>query len=185
MCVILLKSIGISYRVSIIKISVIIPILGNDTYYNLGYAEGYTKATDGKTIIYNYHQHIDADGNVITETSNSISGGCYTTGRHVHNSNCPTHTAGGYYYETCPGYMTRAQSHPYCTGGYDAARICYYCSVCGGHGGAGANGQKCSGKVKKGTEPYLVYDCGSPANIWDLGCGKTTGTIESITIRYD
>ena len=61
-----------------LKISVITKIWNNDTYYNLGYAEGFSKI-ENASLSYTYHIHKDSEG--ITQKSDyhaNISGGCFT-----------------------------------------------------------------------------------------------------------
>ena len=50
----------------------------NNSYYNLGYANGIDYASTG-TIEYNYHTHVDGNGKVQSEDHKSTeAGGCFT-----------------------------------------------------------------------------------------------------------
>lgn len=142
--------------------------LDNETYYDLGYIDGYNKDNDYE-INYTYHNHVDGEGNIINKTSNSVSGGCFNNGKHTHTASCS--------YTSVP--TTNHDIHNI----YVGYPYCWHCDHCGSNINSDTNGNiyhECtwSGSVKK-------YTCGEPYNIWYTNCGKTTGQIESATIIFN
>ena len=50
-----------------------------NSYYALGHADGLAQALDNLDVTYIYHEHIDANGDVVTGKDYlSTNGGCYT-----------------------------------------------------------------------------------------------------------
>mgnify|MGYP004472116603 CR=1 FL=1 len=73
----IIQSLTYCFRV---QISVIIPFLGNDTYFDLGYAAGYAKAGNA-SLTYVYHSHTDSEGNMQAVNYRAgKAGGCFTRG---------------------------------------------------------------------------------------------------------
>ena len=131
----------------------------------------YQKGLDQSTgsgnaqIKYTYHQHVDGNGNVVTGTTTSVSGGCFTSGSHNHTSACPTIVHEGHKHSTdrCPNHPIWVDwvpnLEPYWGTSWD----------CG----------------KEEGESSVEYTCGnSPLNTWSIGCGKRIGEIEKVEIVY-
>lgn len=148
----------------------------NKSYYNLGYLDGFNKVMDSATIEYQYHKHIDADGNPITaSTTASISGGCLTSGSHVHENGCMS---------TCTVTAT-------CTNSYqgESGNWCntfeYKHSSCGQGTTSGSSWQPYSRKGQTFTDTHTYYSCNNlPINTYSVGCGKTENSIDSATIIF-
>lgn len=167
----------------------------NQAYYEQGYIDGYSKITDSVDIEYQYHKHVDGEGNVSTQDivySLNNPGGCYSAVGHTHHKTgtCATHVVyhpevshtetvrctwsasgkveNGGMLGTCPNHPSQS-----------------YCNdVGGGYYVAGCNGTKTVKIVDSAAFNETVYDCGSPVNTWKIGCGKNTSTIESATIIF-
>lgn len=131
----------------------------NNSYYKQGYIDGFNKELDGISINYIYHSH---SGNSNTK------GGCYTKAIHNHTESCSKE------------YGTH---HVVFTEHYDGARVYMKCTYCG-LGGYYSDGWDigdwgtCEKNIKR-------YTCGSPAQSYGLGCGKTENSIESATIVFE
>ena len=123
----------------------------NHSYYRQGYIDGFNNELNGISINYIYHSH---SGNPNTE------GGCYTKAIHNHTESCSKE------------YGTH---HVVQTEHYDGGDVYLKCTYCD-KGGYYYNGWQtgdwgtCEKNIKK-------YTCGSPAQHYDLGCGKTENSI--------
>lgn len=139
----------------------------------MGYSDGYTSNLNNVTIEYIYHKHVDGNGNASSTTKYSTTnpGGCYVAAGHTHNATgtCATET---YTYE-------ETQGHAWTTLSDGQAQQCTRCGYINSAGGSPY--MKCPVKaIKTGTR----YACGSYTNTWVIGCGKSTSTIETATIKY-
>ncbi len=126
-------------------------------------------------IEYNYHKHLDANGNICTAKTQPVYGGCYTLKySHKHNDTCypavSCHTLGGrkedgserwYVNGTCPNGHTVSIVIDDVSGSSAAARGGVgYCKACSAI-------------------------CGYDANTYfKLNCGKTETSIDSAKIIF-
>ena len=157
--------------------------LNTSSYYDQGYADGLKAAGNsiatGKAHIeYQYHKHIDANGNVTTATQSSTKGGCFTNPvYHKHTNSCYTDSG----YNCGPRNKVRG---PYKNhSGTDEYQ--YTCSACG------RDWYMCDGGSASGTFHWVgskVLSCGkttTTVEYYTLGCSKTTSTIVGGTIVWD
>ena len=134
----------------------------NNSYYALGYTDGYADLQQNVSIQYIKHVHVDKDGNQYSDgktlTQLNNPGGCFKGNGHNHNGQCGTTTTSS----PCNN-----------TGQYwDGTR----CRICGRIGsGSGSCG---------GTKYQTSYTCGSPTNTWILGCNKTSNSIEKAELTF-
>lgn len=137
------------------------PHAGNDAYVE------YIK--ERASIEYSYHKHVDGDGNIVNKTSNSVSGGCFNSGRHIHTESCKFKNVTATNHDVHSLYV----GHPYC----------WHCDHCGVNINSDTDGNiyhECTW-----TATVKKYTCGEkPYNIWDTDCGKTEETIESAQIVF-
>ncbi|MFI3213246.1 MAG: hypothetical protein R3Y24_07875 [Eubacteriales bacterium] len=131
------------------------------------------------TISYDYHYHVDGNGNELHTESNSVKGGCYTQPTyHVHTGSSVS--GGGCY--TVPIYHTHT-AECYSEGSHTdscASHTEYHTYDCGTIHDYDGDGHGCDG--------YIVWDCGGHTYLscgmengiigYSLGCGKSTSTIE-------
>ena len=121
------------------------------------------------SIEYSYHKHVDGDGNIVNETSNAVSGGCFNSGRHIHTESCKFKNVTATNHDVHSLYV----GHPYC----------WHCDHCGVNINSDTDGNiyhECTW-----TATVKKYTCGEkPYNIWDTDCGKTEETIESAQIVF-
>lgn len=137
----------------------------NRAFYEKGYLDGFEKSTNSASIEYTYHQHTG---------SSSGGGGCYTAGYHVHTDACPK--------GTCTVYVDCTSTHS--DGGSYHNFYTYEHRDCGEGWSAGEDWQNHS-RQGSWTQTHEYYICNnSPINRYNLGCGKTTSTIESATIVF-
>lgn len=136
---------------------------GDSDGYRRGYADGKSDAVEGVEVEYIYHEH----------TGDSANGdGCYTEPiYHQHTGNAGTY--GGCYTIMVPDVNG-------CKQGYHTIKLpngLWQCSHCSCQDG---EGYFCS---HEGFKP----SCGLDGVVvgWDLGCGKTTSTIEKAVIVYN
>lgn len=128
-------------------------------------------------IEYIYHYHVDAEGNRVNTDALTASGGCYTSGYHVHDGSCARHTASG----------GNGCAHGSFSSGEDATPALGACGRCGGtidcwYTGGNIWSYSCRNYT---TVTYTVYDCGnSPNNRFALGCGLADGQIIGANIHY-
>ena len=143
----------------------------NSACYNAGYADGYAQMTDGLSIEYTYHVHtgevgMDTIPDGYVYYSPDDPGGCFTAAGHEHNKtgNCPYHenkrTVTHNHYLSDQGWCPHCGRVEYCAPERGKDHDCSY------------------------HVTDTIYDCGSPNNVWKLGCGKTTEWIESATIVF-
>ena len=122
--------------------------------------DGLAQALNNLNIVYTYHEHEGSEG--------ASPNGCYTkVVQHGHVDSC---------YTQCTG------THKY--GGYNYTEnngTIYYvkpCNVCGKDDrGTNTSDVKCTNKT-------LSCNIDSSILNYELGCGKTEDTIESVTIVY-
>lgn len=133
----------------------------NQTSYEKGYIDGFSKATDSVDIVYIYHEHC---GEQVDEGT-----GCYT-GYHTHTSSCP------YYTEECGGMPASDLGSTGLDNGNTHVWVC-------SNGHHYIDGPSSSGCNHKET----IYTCdGMPYNAWSITCGKTEGvTIDSVTLVFE
>ena len=153
-------------RYVVLQISVIIPFLGNDTYFDLGYSEGFAQKTDSISIIYNYHKH---------SGSSTSMGGCYTVGYHIHTGSCTS---------TCTVEAECIASTRGERGNYYNEYI-YRHKNCGQGTVTGSDWQNHSRKGQTWTSNHTYSSCTGKINAYKLGCGKTEESIESATLIYN
>lgn len=160
--------------------------LNTSSYYDAGYADGLAKAGDkiatGKAHIeYIYHQHVEANGNVISFSdaanyhsttsggcfcktvykqhvhtgTSSKSGGCYTRGYHTHTSRCGTTYTSHSHSSGCYTNEGPAPCNVAHLGHNADGSTCWHCSRCGDcHGGMGGYCSDCSGsRLTCGNRP--------------------------------
>lgn len=141
----------------------------NEEFYKLGYIDGINE-NNKYTIIYNYHHHVDENGETTTDTTRSVSGGCYNKGSHTHTSSC--------------SYTTKPTTHKTTYNQHVGYPCCWNCPTCGTNINADENGNiyhECTYTTKDKS-----YTCGDlPLNVWKLSCGKTEGQIESATVIFE
>lgn len=164
----------------------VVGTLNTSSYYDAGYADGLAKAGDkiatGKAHIeYIYHQHVEANGNVISFSdaanyhsttsggcfcktvykqhvhtgTSSKSGGCYTSGYHTHTSRCGTTYTSHSHSSGCYTNEGPAPCNVAHLGHNADGSTCWHCSRCGDcHGGMGGYCSDCSGsRLTCGNRP--------------------------------
>lgn len=132
---------------------------GNDNkaYYNLGYTDGISKINNS-SIKYIYHQHKDKDGNVVTASTMSSYGGCYTNRQPVN--------------ETIQVRRSRVAYDPGCNQDNSWGN----CPRCG---------EIYTGWKRPGNswDSDYVSHTHTIGYAYGIGCGKSTSTIESAVIN--
>ena len=136
---------------------------GDSDGYRRGYTDGKTDAAEGAEIEYIYHEH----------TGDSASGGgCYTEPiYHQHIGSASAY--GGCYTISVPDAAG-------CKQGYHTVKLpngLWQCTNCDCRDG---EGYFCSHEI-------YAPSCGLDESVigWDLGCGKTTSTIDKAIIVYN
>lgn len=144
------------------------------------------------TITTKYHEHTNSLGESITDTtiySTATIGGCYQASGHTHNKTgtCSTSTYTGIWKAVSQGGVYAKDSGcSKCDNGYWIASVTWRCTYCGT---TSQELEHVKGSIvgnSRGTHcgPYTKYTCSSENNTWNVGCGKTTSTIEGYTITY-
>lgn len=151
----------------------------NERAYQRGIEAGELGDDEDIAIECTRHVHRNGDGEEVTQKTVYASknpGGCYKAHGHTHDAvgACPTDIV------KCSGYGGVIEHHPSCKDsgsdwGTDNDHVSCraYCQVCGRE--VGAPYAKC-------TYTATVYICNQPTNTWQIGCGKSVGDIESVTI---
>lgn len=136
---------------------------GNSDGYRRGYADGKSDATEGAEIEYIYHEHTgdSADG-----------GGCYT--EPIYHRHTGSAVSGG----GC--YTQRVPNGAGCKNGYHTIKLSIGFWQCNNCGCLDSEGQFCRHDI-------YALACGLDGGVvgWDIGCGKTTSTIEKAVIVYN
>lgn len=151
----------------------------NERAYQRGIEDGQSENDEDVDIEYTRHVHRNGDDEEVTTKTVYASknpGGCYRANGHTHDAagTCPRNNV------ECSGYGGPIEHHPSCIAsgsdwGTDNGHI--HCS---------ARCQVCSREV---DDPYAKckyistsYACSRSTNTWQIGCGKSVGQIESVTI---
>lgn len=169
-----------------------------DEGYASGVVDGKKQAIGSASVNYTYHTHTgnSTDGggcyssaNYHSHSGGSSGGGCYTVARTGYKY-CDTRDCQKV---TCDGTMNDIRDAG--SNGDGSYWFEIYCSKCGAYGGRrGSSAAWTCGYVLSsscpGNHPYTYYDLGcgkstSTVESYSLGCGKTTSTIESATINFN
>lgn len=165
--------------------------LNTSSYYDQGYVDGMrdagnSVATGKAHIEYEYHKHVDANGNVTTATQSSTKGGCFITPvykQHVHkgspssNGGCYTspvyHSHSGGCYRTVNTYKSH-DAWGRITDNYSGSAAHQICKGCG-RGGYSWDNFNWGGRCPKPTGTTRVLNCNREGQIesYSLGCDKT------------
>ncbi|MCH5263206.1 MAG: hypothetical protein J1F42_09860 [Lachnospiraceae bacterium] len=134
----------------------------NKNFYDQGYADGKADAEESAEIEYIYHEHAG---------DSAEGGGCYTEpAYHQHIGNAGTY--GGCYTISVPDALG-------CKKGYHTVKLqngFWQCTDCGCRDSEGVFCSHSGFATSCGLDGVVVG--------WDLGCGKTTSTIEKAIIVY-
>ena len=131
----------------------------NNNYYNKAYTQGIADGLSKVNVNYVYHQHVDGNGSVITSSTISTKGGCFTTSTPIQ--------------ETIQVSRSKVAYDPGC----NQDNSWGYCSRCGEiYTGWKRPGESWSSSTVSHT--HTIGYAYAP------GCGKTTSTIESAVISY-
>lgn len=151
----------------------------NERAYQRGIKDGEEGNDDDIEIDYKRHVHRNGNGEEVTKKTVYASknpGGCYRANGHTHDAvgTCPKDTV------ECSGFGGAIDHHPSCIDsgsdwGTDNGHIhCKAkCQVCG---------REVEDEYAKCTYTTTSYTCNQSTNTWQIGCGKSAGQIESVTI---
>lgn len=154
----------------------------NNSYYNLGYMDGFANSLDNVEVSYIYHVHTDnSDTKYDADTilySVDNPGGCFIANGHTHDKTgtCESKTiqTGTRLCGTWDCYSNDGYHQKFRCTGCGSTRE-QYLEISGSGWGLGDHY----------VETYSTsYTCGEPINTWKIGCGKTDQTIESATIQF-
>lgn len=139
------------------------------------------------TISYDYHNHVDGEGNATGGQSTvGESGGCYTQPvYHTHTDSCyETYTYTDYRFEPIDWYWTNAHTHGNSyTGVPDNCRTCSFCGaheIYGGH----ENHAKRVEYTATGKRLICSKTQGQTIDSYTYGCGLSEGQIIGAHIVY-
>ena len=124
----------------------------------MGFTEGLTSAMENIDIQYTYHEH---------QGESFTNGGCYTVPvYHSHTNSC---------YSKCPSTIYYLNSTD--------TQSQFRCNKCGWQGYI----DKVHNPRTGDPCPNSVISCSLTGTIiaYDIGCGKTTDTVESATIIFN
>ena len=134
----------------------------NQAFYNKGYADGFAKKIDGLSIEYVYHEHAG---------SSSERGGCYTIEQKRYGISYNT-----YFDNVRDTQIIDGQTYTFLGVGCRDCNSEYITNWCA---------ETQPEYSENGPYPAHVNCPGVPLpSTWDLGCGKSTWTIESAFIVF-